>query len=69
LQGLVDASEYQTIKILKTGTSTELQTYKINPDGSFYIILKAGTYDFSFEGLKTKKLSSIDVSQKVEVKF
>lgn len=69
LQGLVDASEYQTIKILKIGTSTELQTYKINPDGSFYIILKAGTYDFSFEGLKTKKLSSIDVSQKVEVKF
>ena len=69
LQGLVSAADYQTIKILEAGTSKELQSYKINPDGSFYIILKAGTYDFSFEGLKTKKLSSVNVSQKVEVKF
>jgi hypothetical protein len=69
LQGLVNATDYQTIKILQAGTSKELQTYKINADGSFYIILKAGTYDFSFEGLKTKKLSNVDVGQKVEVKF
>ncbi|MBA2403403.1 MAG: zinc carboxypeptidase [Bdellovibrionales bacterium] len=69
LQGVVDAKDYQTIKILKAGTSQELQTYKINPNGSFYIILKAGTYDFSFEGTKTKKLSNVDVSKKVDVKF
>ena len=69
LQGLVNSKDYQSIKILKAGTSQELQTYKINSDGSFYIILKAGTYDFSFEGLKTKKLSSVNVSKKVEVKF
>jgi carboxypeptidase T len=69
LQGLVDAKDYQSIKILKAGTSQELQTYKINPDGSFYVILKAGTYDFSFEGLKTKKLTNVDVTKKVDVKF
>ena len=69
LQGVVDSKEYQSIKILQPGTAKELQTYKINPDGSFYIILKAGTYDFSFEGLKTKKLSNVDVSTKVDVKF
>ena len=69
LHGVADAKDYSSIKIYKPGTTQLLQTYKINPDGSFYIILKAGTYDFSFEGTKVKKLSSVDVSTKVNVNF
>jgi len=69
LQGLVDAKDFSLIKIFKAGTTLELQSYKINPDGSFYIIMKAGTYDFSFEGLKNKKFSNVNVNKKVEVKF
>ncbi len=69
LNGVVDSKDYQTIKIFKSGSSELLQTYKINPDGSFFIILKTGVYDFSFEGLKIKKLSNVDISQKVSVNF
>lgn len=69
LHGIVDTKDYTTIKILKSGTKQVLQTYKINPDGSFYVILKAGTYDFSFEGTQTKTLSAVDVSGKVSVNF
>lgn len=69
LQGMVDSKDFKEIKIFKAGTNQELQSYKINPDGSFYIIMKAGTYDFSFEGLKSKKLSNVNVNKKIEVKF
>lgn len=69
LQGVVSKADYDVIKIYQAGTSKELQTYKINPDGSFYIILKAGQYDFSFEGTKTKKLTGVDVSNRVAVKI
>lgn len=69
LHGVVEAKDYSSIKIYKPGSTQLLQTYKINPDGSFYLILKAGTYDFSFEGTKVKKLTSVDVSTKVNVNF
>jgi carboxypeptidase T len=69
LHGKTNINEYSVIKIMKPGTKQLLQTYKINPDGSFYIIMKAGTYDFSFEGTKTKLMSNVDVSNKVNVKF
>ena len=69
LHGVVDTKDFSSIKILKSGSKQVLQTYKINPDGSFYIILKAGVYDFVFEGAQTKTLSSVDVSSKVNVKF
>lgn len=69
LQGVVSKADYEVIKIYRPGTQTLLQTYNINPDGSFYIILKAGLYDFSFEGSKSKRLSNVDVSSKVDLKF
>lgn len=69
LNGRVNLSEYNVIKILKPGTKKVLQTYKINPDGSFYVIMKAGIYDFSFEGTKTKVLSNVDVSNRLQVNF
>jgi carboxypeptidase T len=69
LQGIVSKTDFEVIRILRPGTQTELQRYKINPDGSFYIILNPGVYDFSFEGTKTKKLTNVDVSSKVAVKL
>ena len=69
LQGATVANDYNLIKIFSAGSSKVLQTYKINPDGSFYIILKAGTYDFSFEGTKSKKLTGVEITKKVEVKI
>lgn len=69
LHGKTNINEYSVIKIMKPGTKQLLQTYKINPDGSFYVIMKAGVYDFSFEGSKTKLMSNVDVSNKVNVKF
>lgn len=69
LQGTVDIKEYQNVKILRSGTAQELQTYKINADGSFYIILKPGEYDFSFEGNKIKKLQKIKIDKRINVKI
>jgi hypothetical protein len=69
LHGVVETKDYQVIKIYRPGTTQLLQTYTINPNGSFYIILKAGTYDFSFEGTQVKKLTNVDVNAKVNVNF
>jgi len=69
LQGKTNVSEYQSINILKSGTTSVLQNYKINADGSFYIILEAGTYDFSFVGAKSKSLTNVEVNKKVTLNF
>lgn len=69
LTGKANINEYSVIKMMKPGTTEVLQTYKINPDGSFYVILQAGTYDFSFEGSKIKKMANVVVSNKVSVNF
>lgn len=62
LQGVVKNGEFSTIKIEKAGKVT--QTYKINPDGSYYVILKPGIYDVTFEGLRSQKFESVDVKEK-----
>lgn len=64
LQGVVAVGDYQVIKIMKAGDTKISQTYKINPDGSYYVILKPGTYDVSFEGRKTQKFTGVDVKAK-----
>lgn len=55
---------FETIKIMSPGTTKVLQTYKINPDGSFYVILKAGSYDVSFEGSRSKKFENLAVQSR-----
>jgi carboxypeptidase T len=57
IQGVTNKAEYQFIKISKAGEAKEFQTYKINPDGSFYVILVPGKYDLSFEGARSKRLT------------
>lgn len=64
IQGRVADKQYETIRIMKPGEMKVLQTYKINPDGSFYIILKAGSYDVSFEGLRNRKIENLTVQSR-----
>lgn len=64
IQGRVLNGEYQTIRIMKAGDAKVAQTYKINPDGSFYVILKAGNYDVSFEGSRSKKMENLSVQSR-----
>ena len=69
LQGRVNLNEYKTVKIYKAGDSLPIQEYKINPDGTYYIIMKQGTYDFSFEGSLSKKFQNVTVSSKKNLSF
>ncbi len=64
LQGKVENKEFETIKIMNAGVAKVIQTYKINPDGSFYVILKAGNYDVSFEGSRSKKIENLAVTSR-----
>jgi carboxypeptidase T len=69
VQGQVSAADYKVIKIFNAGETKVAQEYKINPDGTYYIIMKAGKYDFSFEGSQTKKFTNITVNDKQSFKF
>ena len=72
LQGTVGNTGHKTIKVFKAGSLTPFQNYKINPDGSFYIILKEGKYDFSFEGserTESKKLTNLEIKTKTIVQL
>ncbi len=65
LQGAVKNNDFNLIKISKAGESKISQTYKINPDGSYYVILKPGLYDVTFEGKRTQKFQKVDVREKI----
>lgn len=69
LQGMVKLSDYNSIKIHNAGEAKAIQTYKINPDGSYYVILKPGKYDITFEGTKTKELKGIEIKDKKVIKI
>lgn len=64
LQGVIKNGEYDIIKISKAGETKVSQTYKINPDGSYYVILNPGKYDVIFEGKDTKEYKGIEISKK-----
>lgn len=67
LQGKVRKSDFEVIKISQAGSSKAFQTYKINPDGSYYVILNPGSYDISFEGTKKRTFENIQVRGKVSL--
>lgn len=69
LQGRVSEKDFSSIKFSLAGSKTPAQTYKINPDGSFYIMLKPGLYNFTFEGNKTKNLDRVLITEKKVVNF
>lgn len=62
LQGVVNREEFQQIKISKAGALRVSQVYKINPDGSYYVMLKAGQYDVTFEGKNNKTFKNISIN-------
>jgi carboxypeptidase T len=69
IQGVVKNKEFKTIKISNAGSARVAQTYKINPDGTYFIVLKEGKYDITFEGTKTQKFSNVDLKAKTSLKF
>lgn len=69
LQGVVKKGEFSSIKIMKTGSSKVSQTYKINPDGSYYVILKPGKYDITFEGRSSRSFTGVDINNKKSLQF
>ena len=69
LQGQVNEKEFSLIKISKAGETAVSQTYKINPDGSYFVILKPGNYDVTFAGSRTQEFKGIQVNKKRTFKF
>lgn len=67
LQGVVNREEYQQIKISKAGAAKVSQVYKINPDGSYYVMLKAGSYDVTFEGKNNKTFKNVSINGKMNL--
>lgn len=68
IQGVVAEKKFEKIMIMKAGDAKVLQTYKINPDGSFYIMLKPGKYDLMFEGAGIKlPMNGVDATKKVTI--
>lgn len=67
IQGVTE-KKFEKITIMKAGDAKVLQTYKINPDGSFYIMLKPGKYDLMFEGANLKlPMYGVDATKKVTI--
>lgn len=69
LHGVVSNGEFSSIKISKAGASKVAQTYKINPDGTYFVILNSGKYDVTFEGKTTRTFSGVDITAKTTLKF
>ncbi len=61
LQGAVTDGAFQTIKVSKAGESRVSQTYRINSDGTYYVILPSGVYDVTFEGKNTRRFERVTV--------
>lgn len=64
LQGVVRSRNFRTIKIMKSGQNQVVQYYRINPDGSYFVILNPGRYDVIFEGSKTQAFTGIEISSR-----
>lgn len=67
LQGVVDTKDFSQIKLSVGGKV--IQTYKINPDGTYFVMVKPGTYDVTFEGTRTQTFSSVEVKEKKTFRF
>jgi carboxypeptidase T len=61
LQGVAADKGFKTIEVSKAGAAAVAQTYRINPDGSFYVILNKGVYDVTFEGARTQRFEGVSV--------
>ena len=48
--------KYTTVRYKKLGSKKDFNEYRVNPDGSFHIILNKGEYDVELVGEKIRKL-------------
>ncbi len=69
IQGKVNLDEYSSIEISTRNASRPFKKYKINPDGTFHVILRPSWYDISFIGNKTKSFTNLKVHEKVMINF
>lgn len=69
LQGVLTENTWTSINVYKTGDTKVIQNYKINPDGSYYIMMKPGTYDFEFVGTTNRKFSAVEIKGKKTLRF
>lgn len=69
LQGEVSLKDFSSIRIVKSGAAGAVQNYKINPDGTYFVILKPGKYDVTFSGSKNQTFQNVEVSEKRTFKF
>ena len=69
LQGRVPKGEYEKIEIYRPGSEDPIQTYRVNPDGSYFVILKPGTYDVIFRGKRSRRLVNLLVDGKKNLTF
>ena len=59
-------SKYQTIRYRNLSKAGQYRDYKINPDGSYHLIVNKGEYEVEFIGKERKKIK-ITVDNKVNV--
>jgi carboxypeptidase T len=69
LQGIVKNKALKEIHLSRSGEGKTIQSYKINPDGTFFIMLQPGRYDVRVEGAERRVLSNLDVQGKVILKI
>ncbi len=69
LQGIVKNKALKEIHISRTGETKVSQTYQVNPDGTFFIMLNPGRYDVRFEGAERKVITNLDVQSKTILKI
>lgn len=67
IYGMDEEKIFTHIKISKSGESKISQTYKINPDGSFYIILNPGKYDVRFEGKTNRTYTGLEINTRKKI--
>jgi carboxypeptidase T len=67
LQGEVNSDEFSQIKLSIDGKI--VQNYKINPDGTYFVMVKPGTYDVTFEGKRTQNFPSVQINKKKTFKL
>lgn len=62
VRGVVSRSDFDEITISNEGSF--LKKYKINPDGSFFVLLPEGVYDIELNGRSREIFENFRVSQK-----
>ena len=69
LQGYIRDSDFEEIEVSRFEDSKIFQNYKINDDGSFFIILNPGKYNFMFKGTSKRKFTGMEITKKLTLRM